>query len=118
MLLFLIVMATTTAEITTLTKKVGETFVIELPSNPTTGYQWYMNPIESNAPKICDLVSQKYQSDTKQSNSALFRKVGGGGKQVFTMKAKEKGTSNYEFVYKRSWENTNPAPTIYQIIVE
>ena len=73
--------------------KVGETFSIELESNPTTGYQWEENFDE----KKVKLIDKNFDS----SSTA----VGAGGKETFTFKVLSEGSSTIRLGYKRAWES-------------
>ncbi len=77
--------------------KKGETFAIELSSNPATGYLW---DVRLKAGKA-SLVKKDYEPDSKNPYE-----VGGGGKDIFIFKAEEAGEIRIEAVYKRPWEKT------------
>lgn len=72
--------------------KVGQTFTIELESNPTTGYQW-QEKIDSEKVELID----------KQFNFSS-KNIGSPGKETFTFKAISGGDSVIRLDYKRSWE--------------
>ena len=74
--------------------KKAQTARLELPSNPTTGYEW-------QAVQEADIfeISSEYVEEKKDSDI-----VGAGGRQIFTLKPKEKGTTKVTFTYSRPWE--------------
>jgi inhibitor of cysteine peptidase len=74
---------------------VGGTFVIELKTSPTTGYDWEYTGTSG----WVQLLEKTYKAD----NTGL---VGSGGTDTFKFKAQSKGTATLVFVYKRSWETT------------
>ena len=80
--------------------KVGDTFVIELDSNPTTGYSWSLAKAE---PNIVEKVSSVYQP-----RRTAERLVGSGGTEIWTFKAIAKGQTTLTFEYRRPWEKGTP----------
>ena len=81
----------------------GETLIVRLPSNPSTGYNW----IVAGEPSPLELQKSTFQK--KSSNSKV---VGASGTSVFRLSASSSGISNLTLVYRRSWEyNTPPMKT-------
>lgn len=76
---------------TTIQAQVGETFVIQLASNPTTGYQWKMTP---NGDPGVNLESSKYVPDTQTGTATM---VGMGGMENWTFTASAAGTGTLVF---------------------
>jgi inhibitor of cysteine peptidase len=74
---------------------VGEPFVIELESNPTTGYEWQLQV----DPNKVEIINRKYQS----SGSG----IGAGGSEQITLRPISSGDTSIRALYKRNWE-TNP----------
>lgn len=72
----------------------GEEFVIDLKSNPTTGYRWEPDFDD----KYIRLVKRDYQSDSEENV------IGGGGKEIFVFSALESGETEIRFYYFRPWE--------------
>ncbi|HXK44540.1 MAG TPA: protease inhibitor I42 family protein [bacterium] len=83
---------------TELVVKSGDTFRIELKSNPTTGYEWFAKYDEM----MLNLKRSEYISPQSQ------KMVGSPGKQVFIFQALKKGETIVEFTYQRSWEKDKP----------
>jgi len=80
----------------------GRTLVVELPSNPTTGYGWEVK----GDPAPLKLIS----SDFKQPDES--GKAGAPGVQQFRLEAGAAGTSTLKLVYRRPWEkHVAPART-------
>ncbi len=94
-------MKTLTEAFNTATVAKGETFAIELDSNPTTGYAW---DVKLKAGKA-SLLKEDFTSSAQPGSMVC----GAGGKQVFIFKAEEAGTVEIEAQYKRAWENKPPA---------
>lgn len=84
------------AAIQSISLKAGETQLIELPSNPTTGYSWYPTKKIENNP-IISLVKSGYEAN----NTAL---IGSGGTQFWEIKGKKPGSYTLTLQYKRPWE--------------
>jgi inhibitor of cysteine peptidase len=85
----------------TATVNVGETLVIELGGNPSTGYTW----------EVKDLDIQIFQQvgDIGFRPASSTPMVGQGGTQILTLKALKSGTTPLTLVYHRPWE-TGVAP--------
>ncbi|MFA5367437.1 MAG: protease inhibitor I42 family protein, partial [Dehalococcoidia bacterium] len=73
----------------------GDSLVVTLDSNPSTGYAWSISEIGDEA--VIDEVSNEFVG-------AETGMVGAGGQEVWTFKAGDKGTSTIEMQYSRSWE--------------
>lgn len=95
-----------------LSKKVGDTIVIRLESNPTTGYSWSLAEIPSD---IIQKVSNIYEPLKTSGNI-----VGSGGTEIWTFKAISKGNTTLTFQYARPWEKDVPPikTETYQITVK
>jgi len=77
--------------------KVGESFMITLESNPTTGYKWEAS-FDQN---LLKLVKSEYKRD--ESKAGL---VGAGGKEYFIFQGVKSGDAQIKMTYKRSWEQS------------
>ena len=84
---------------TTVDAKVGDTVVVSLDANATTGYEW-----QFTAGDTFTIVSSKYVPDPNPDNLA-----GKGGTQVVTLKVTKAGTSDLTGQYVRSWETPSPS---------
>ena len=87
----------------TISVKKGETFTVELDSNPSTGYGWDLQLTAGKA----SLVKQDFRSSTPPGSMIC----GAGGTEIYTYKAEEMGTIELNADYKRSWEKNPPAKT-------
>ncbi len=91
--------------------KKGGTFVIQLPENPTTGYQWAIS--------IADDAIVKTSDDQYKPDETATDVVGSGGVRVLTFEALEKGTTSVTLSYERSWEEGSAEQTIvYTVTVK
>ncbi len=96
---------------TAISAEEGQTFVVRLNENPTTGYQWtYAIGDES----IVQFVKEDYQADSKDTQLA-----GSGGVKEVTFKALKKGQTTIAMVYERSWEkNPDDQKIVYNVEVK
>jgi len=83
----------------TIAATVGEQIIIELPSNPTTGYTW----MPSGHPD--SMVVTLMASDFEPDPSTAF---GTGGHHRWTFRAVGPGSTTIKFTYGRTWEQTPP----------
>ena len=81
-------------------KKEPQTATISLPSNPSTGFEWFVE----QDPELFD-ISSEMAEDGDEDDEAL---VGAGETEVFTLTPKAAGTATVKFLYERSWEDEDP----------
>ena len=93
----------------TITVQTGDTVVLSLDSNPTTGYSWIIGT--SRDEKILSLADQGYQS------SAASNIVGQGGKNYWKFKALQAGSTEIKLNYARPWESVQPLKTFQVKII-
>ena len=77
---------------------VGETVVVTLGSNPTTGFKW---------PDIAQIGNQEIlkQTDHRYVSPQQTGVLGASGKDTWTFKALKKGTTIISMDYSRPWES-------------
>lgn len=75
--------------------KSGENFLINLESNPTTGYSW-VSDFDEN---YVELINKDF---VQQKTDELI--VGAGGTETFSFKALKAGEIKIDFYYVREWE--------------
>lgn len=93
--------------------KVGDTFSIQLRSNPTTDYSWQLaEPFDKTR---LEKVSNHYQADANPN-----RMVGVGGTETLMFKALKSGHAKIQVRYIRSWEAQDTAAQVakYQIEID
>jgi len=95
------------ANATEVTVKVGEELVVELPSNPTTGYAW----IVAESGPLTQVGEAEYTSE------ATPDVVGAGGTETFTFEATEVGSGTLKLEYRRSWETGVAAEDVWSVTV-
>jgi inhibitor of cysteine peptidase len=87
----------------------GDSLIVTLDSNPSTGFAWSISGITDEA--VIDDVSNEF-------NGADTGMMGAGGQEVWTFEAGDKGTSTIEMQYSRSWETgMEPAGTFNVTVV-
>jgi inhibitor of cysteine peptidase len=72
----------------------GDTFAVQLPENPTTGYRWAIQSLDDG---VLELQSSEYAL-------AASSGMGGGGQRVLSFRAKAVGTANLQLKEWREWE--------------
>ena len=79
--------------------KLGDSFEVRLPENPTTGYRWRLNP--SGGPAV------EVQEDSFEHSGGPY---GAGGIRHWRLRAVAEGTAELTMDYRRGWEQW-PAET-------
>ena len=78
---------------------IGDTLVVRLAANPSTGYAWG----RSAAPAQLQLV------DSMTINLTAGDRVGAPAEQLFHFVARANGRAHLSFLYRRPWESEVPA---------
>jgi inhibitor of cysteine peptidase len=81
--------------------KVGDSFVVELEENLSTGYTWHCTIVHE---EIVDLESDEYMEPDKTDNM-----VGVPGTHQYKFIALNNGSTQIKFEYYRDWEPENIA---------
>jgi inhibitor of cysteine peptidase len=83
--------------------RIGRELVLNLESNPSTGYRWVQADTET--PVLIVFGKPAYKQGSPLP--------GAGGVESWTFRAVERGAQTLKFEYRRPWEkNTPPANTI------
>ncbi len=77
------------------TVRSGDIIIINLAENPTTGYEWAIDKIDSNA---IELQSSEFFLPENAG-------IGGGGERIFTFRTKAKGIARLQLKEWRPWES-------------
>lgn len=101
---------TYTAADKNITAKVGESFVIELEANPTTGYTWSITGPLSPA---IEKVSNVYVPAKTDPNV-----VGSGGMEKWTFKAVSAGDATIQMEYLQAGSNQNGGTATFNVTVK
>ena len=87
--------------------KAGDTLVVSLDSNPTTGYSWQIAEIDSS------LLIQEGEAGFESESEA----PGSGGIETFHFKALASGESELKLIYHRLWEEGVDPLEVFSITV-
>ncbi len=90
-----------------ITVKTGTKIVISLPSNPTTGFDWYIEELPENLEPV---GAKTYVNSETDKNV-----VGAGGITKFTFKAVKNGEGTLVLIYKRNWEGVTSENKKFEI---
>ncbi len=78
----------------TIEVQVGDSIVVRLPENPTTGFTWAIDKASDDVPPL----------ETSEYSPAADAGVGGGGQRSLTFKAIRAGTVRLQLKLWREWE--------------
>ncbi|MCO8170676.1 protease inhibitor I42 family protein [Pseudomonas sp. 21LCFQ02] len=93
-----------------LTLSTGQTLILSLPSNPTTGYRWQ---VRDAAPGVLrSLGPEVYNAD--QSKELV---VGNGGQSVWRFKADSAGTGNLSLTYQQAWDADSAPQERFECVI-
>ncbi|KJU84691.1 proteinase inhibitor I42, chagasin [Candidatus Magnetobacterium bavaricum] len=95
-----------------ITVKEGTIIEIVLEGNPTTGYSWFIQNLET---KYVVLISEK--TSPKHSPSEYPHRVGGSTHFIWHFKTITKGNTEIKLNYYRSWEGISSAVEHFKIKV-
>ncbi len=97
----------------TIKVKAGETVVIKLAGNPSTGYTWKLDSSATPA----GLTLGKLDFTTPPQPPGQIR-VGAGGTYQMRVEAKSVGSNKVELSYLRPWEKNKPAYKTFSVTIE
>jgi inhibitor of cysteine peptidase len=79
----------------------GQTLILTLPSNPTTGYRWTLRDV--SAEQLKSLGPEVFSSPQNEV-------IGGDGASTWRFEAADSGSGRLYLTYQRPWEtDTEPA---------
>jgi len=87
----------------TIIAEVGDSFILSLDSNPTTGYVWQAEFDD----ELLELMGTNFVLSSDL--------IGAGGIESFEFRALKKGETEITMVYKRSWEEGYIDKVIYSV---
>jgi inhibitor of cysteine peptidase len=93
---------------------VGDSFAVDLCSNPSTGFQW------SETASISDqtvLQQTDHKHVAPEAKGIKPPAPGTPGKEIWTFKALEKGTSTVSLEYSRPWEGGEKGEWTFNLTV-
>lgn len=89
----------------------GDSLVVTLDSNVTTGFQWQLSSGMNEA--VLALGSHEYQDPDKSDDGIL----GAGGREVWTFNAVGKGETQVDLEYRQAWEGGIKAAETFVLTV-
>lgn len=95
---------------TAVTLPSGGRLNLELDSNPTTGYYWYLKDIDAS---LIDQLSEGYYADPAPEGV-----TGSGGHQLFVFEALSPGKADLKLSYERSPQDVAETLTLKIEVVE
>ncbi len=84
---------------------VGQEFIIELGSNPTTGYTWQ----EESDKNMLHLLDRHYKRDHHRQEPGF---VGSGGTEYFHYRVVDGGKTNITLTHAQHWEGGDVSPPL------
>lgn len=91
-----------------LTTRVDREIIINLDSNPTTGYTW----LEEYDNAFMKLVDAEYKPGATSTGLA-----GAGGTQTYRFRAIEPGKTRLTLIYKRPWGDKSVEEKVFNITI-
>ncbi|HWQ66577.1 MAG TPA: protease inhibitor I42 family protein [Methanospirillum sp.] len=83
--------------------QLGETSVITLPENPSTGYQWDITVTDG----------LRILNDVYEPGSNPSPQMGGGGDHSWTINTLQEGKQVFSGIYRRSWEPVSGNESVF-----
>ncbi|KAJ3252850.1 hypothetical protein HDU77_004891 [Chytriomyces hyalinus] len=91
----------------------GSSFSVVLDGNPTTGYEWMLDPLDADTASAVTLTGDVYAANAQP------QLVGGGGTHKFSFAVNDaparRTALKLKFLYKRVWE-ADPVRTVPVVI--
>lgn len=85
----------------------GDTLIVRLEGNPTTGYSWEIDELDQTVLRLQGEPGYEAESDL----------IGSGGMFTFTFEAAGEGETDLVLVYHRPWEENDPIET-FSVMVD
>ena len=85
---------------------VGDELEVKLPGNPTTGYVWEVNSLDSN---VLSLGKADFIANSKA--------IGSGGMEIIKFHAIAAGTSIVRLIFHRPFEHNIPPLRTFEVTV-
>ena len=99
----------------TISAAVGDTVIIELEANPTTGFSWDVKPAAKDA--ILVLKSKKFLT-LSQLNPEIQPALGQGGVTTFTYQVANTGKAAISLSYRRPWEKEAKPAKVFNVTIK
>jgi inhibitor of cysteine peptidase len=93
----------------TVEAQMGDSIVIELPENPTTGYRWTFDVKEG--------AGMAYLADSRYA-VATGSGIGGGGMRTFIIKIQSSGIATIDMKLRQQWEPESEAIDRFKAVIK
>ncbi|MFQ5595654.1 MAG: protease inhibitor I42 family protein [Anaerolineae bacterium] len=93
---------------TSVNLEAGQTLIVTLKSNPTTGYDWQVDEMDEGVVK---LVTQEFKPASDPD------RLGAPGQTEFQFQAVGAGTTSLRLIYVRSWETDVEPQDTFEITI-
>ena len=100
---------------TAISVKPGETFIVQLDGNITTGYAWEVDEMDSAFLK--QVGEMEYREKSKPDSSSGEELAGAPGEFIFTFEALQTGETSLRLIYHRSFEEGVEPLEAFTVIV-
>ena len=91
--------------------QVGQSLVVSLPSNPSTGFRWEVETIDAA------VLTQVGEAEYQSLGSEIPPPEGQGGIETFHFEAVGTGESPLRLFYRRPFEDVEPAEIFFLLVV-
>lgn len=91
----------------TLTLQPGQTLMLRLNENPTTGYRWSIASFDS---QVLQLIDDRFDLPNTTG-------IGGGGQRIFTFRANQPGDATLHLSNRQAWEPEAAGQESFQVTV-
>lgn len=94
----------------------SEEFVIPAVSNPTTGYDWFMEELSQEDSIVVEFVSKTLVKEDRKGAEIM---CGAPSNFIYKFKILSKGSATLRFLYKRPWQSKEEpfAEAVYNITI-
>jgi inhibitor of cysteine peptidase len=92
----------------TIELKRGDTLIVELEGNPTTGNQWEVESVDAA------ILKQQGDPEFKAEKPGV---PGSGGMFIFTFGAEGSGQTELEMIYHLPWDEETPPSQTFEVTV-
>lgn len=100
---------------TNITVKAPGEFSIKIESNPSTGYNWALQPLKEKEETLVKFKNQKVEEPGDESRKQ--KPLGAPTYEIFTFEALAPGEAVIRLHYRRPWEKDVPPIKKHKVIV-
>jgi inhibitor of cysteine peptidase len=98
----------------TVTLKAGQSLILRLNENPTTGYRWMIPVFDA---QLIQLMDDRFEP-TVTANKPINKPImGAGGQRILVLQANRPGTIHLNLENKQSWNLNSPSAESFALTV-